>query len=121
MDWEIIDDIPLSTTPLEDYWVWHYEKSGIFSARSDVSTETGDNCCLGGDRTGRSDTGAQEKEWCELWRIKVPSNMCIPVPIGEALHRNGRRSTLQEHGAGQGCVPCVVKLTLGGMLFWSAT
>jgi len=64
--------------------VCHYEKSGIFSARSDVSTETGDNCCLGGDRTGRSDTRAQEKEWCELWRIKVPSNMCIPVPVGEA-------------------------------------
>ena len=34
LDWELIGDIPLSTFPQEEYWAWHYEKSGIFSVRS---------------------------------------------------------------------------------------
>jgi hypothetical protein len=34
LDWEIIENIPLSTMPQDDFWAWHYEKSGIFSVRS---------------------------------------------------------------------------------------
>ena len=34
MDWEIIANIPLSTRRQEDFWAWHYEKSGVFTVRS---------------------------------------------------------------------------------------
>ena len=34
LDWEIIENIPLSTTPQDDFWAWHYEKKSIFSVRS---------------------------------------------------------------------------------------
>ena len=33
MDWEIIANIPLSTRIQEDFWAWHYEKSGVFTIR----------------------------------------------------------------------------------------
>jgi hypothetical protein len=30
LDWELIESIPLRTSPHDDYWAWHYEKSGVF-------------------------------------------------------------------------------------------
>ncbi|WVZ97086.1 hypothetical protein U9M48_042647 [Paspalum notatum var. saurae] len=34
MDREVISNIPICTRTQEDFWAWHYEKSGIFSVRS---------------------------------------------------------------------------------------
>jgi hypothetical protein len=34
MDRELIMSIPLSTRQQDDFWAWHYDKSGVFSVRS---------------------------------------------------------------------------------------
>lgn len=34
MDREIISNIPISTRRQSDFWAWHYERKGCFSARS---------------------------------------------------------------------------------------
>jgi hypothetical protein len=34
MDSEVISNIPICTRRQDDFWAWHYEKSGIFSVRS---------------------------------------------------------------------------------------
>jgi len=73
LDWELIGDIPLSTFPQEEYWAWHYEKSRIFSVRSAyrLLVTSRESAAWFGGRPSRSDVGAQEKEWTELWRTKV--------------------------------------------------
>ena len=72
-DGELIGNIPLSTIPQEDYWAWNYEKSRIFSVRSAyrLLVTSRESAAWFGGRLSRSDVGAQEKEWTELWRTKV--------------------------------------------------
>ena len=98
LDWELIESIPLSTSPQDDYyWAWHYEKSGVFSVRSTYrmlvrSWEMLAACAEG--RLGRSNVGAQEKKWTELGRTKVPSKVRVFLwrlarhsnPIGDVRH-----------------------------------
>ena len=65
LDWEVIENIPLSMKPQDDFWAWHYEKSGIFSVHSayqilirkwESTSEWVE------ERPDRSDMKAQEKE-----------------------------------------------------------
>ena len=74
LDWETIENIPLSATPQDDFRAWHYEKKGIFSVRSAYRVLVRNREVMSAwaeDRPGRSDTRAQE-EWSDIWRIKVP-------------------------------------------------
>jgi hypothetical protein len=97
LDWETIENIPLSTMPQDNFWACHYEKKGIFSVRSvyqmlirnwEVTSAWAE------DRPGRSDKRAQEKEWSDIWRIKVPSKIpvflwCLvrqSIPTGDVRH-----------------------------------
>ena len=98
LHWELIESIPLSTSPQDDYyWAWHYEKSGVFSVRSTYrmlvrSWEMLAACAEG--RLGRSNVGAQEKKWTELGRTKVPSKVRVllwrlarhSIPTGDVRH-----------------------------------
>jgi hypothetical protein len=97
MDWEIIEGIPLSTMLQEDFWAWHYEKSGVFTVRSAyrmlVRTRV-TNLAWEEDRPSNSEAGSQEKEWSELWKIKVPSKIRVflwrlarhSVPTSDVRH-----------------------------------
>jgi len=75
LDWEFIENIPLSTTSQEDYWAWHYEKTGVFSVRSAYRLLVRSREPLAASvevRPSQSNVSAEEKEWTELWSIKVP-------------------------------------------------
>jgi len=80
IDWEVIMSIPLSSRRQEDFWAWHYEKSGVFSVRSTYRMLV-DNRERRTDwidhNPGRSDLRADQKEWTELWNIKVPSKVRV--------------------------------------------
>lgn len=72
MDSDIIFSIPLCTSEQEDFWAWHYEKSGIFSVRSAyrMLVHNREKRTAWLDHTaGRSDTKANEKEWTDLWKV----------------------------------------------------
>ena len=97
LDWELIGDIPLSTFPQEEYWAWHYEKSRIFSVRSAyrlLVTSRESWAAWTEGRPSRSNVGAQEKEWTDLWRTEVPSKVTVflwrlakhSIPTGDVRH-----------------------------------
>jgi hypothetical protein len=97
LDWEIIENIPLSTMPQDDFWAWHYEKLGIFSVRSAyrmLIRKWESTSAWVEERLGRSDMKAQEKEWSDLWKIKVPSKIHVflwrlarqSIPTGDVRH-----------------------------------
>ena len=98
MDADIIGSIPLTTRRQEDFWAWHYEKTGIFSVRSAyrmlVQNRETNRAWLEGIPS-RSDVRADEKEWTSLWKIKVPSKIRVflwrlakhSIPTGNILHR----------------------------------
>lgn len=97
LNWELIESISWSTSPQDDYWALHYEKSGVFSVRSAYrmvvrSRETLAAWAKG--RPYRSNVDSQEKEWTKLWRTKVPSKVQIflwrfvrhSIPTGDVRH-----------------------------------
>ena len=97
LDWEFIENIPLSTTSQEDYWAWHYEKTGVFSVRSAYRLLVRSREPLAASievRPSQSNVSAEEKEWTELWSIKVPSKVWvflwrmarISIPTGHMRH-----------------------------------
>ena len=97
LDCELIESIPLSTSPQDDYWPWHYEKSGVCSVRSAYRMLVRNRKTLAAwaeGRSGRSNVGAQEKEWTELWSTKVPSKVRVflwrlarhSIPTGDVRH-----------------------------------
>ena len=66
LDWELIESIPLSTSLQDDYWVEHYEKSGVFSASSAYRMLVKSQEMLAAwaeGRPDRSNVSAQEKYW----------------------------------------------------------
>lgn len=80
MDSEVISNIPICTRRQDDFWAWHYEKSGIFSVRSAyrmLVVNKQHNTTYFESTTGRSDTQAVEKEWVTLWNVKVPSKIKV--------------------------------------------
>lgn len=78
MDIEVIKQIPIPTLNLEDFWSWHFEKSGVFSVRSAyrmlVHTKNRRDAWLEG-RPSLSDTTQVEKAWSKIWKIDVPSKV----------------------------------------------
>jgi hypothetical protein len=96
MDIEVILSIPLGTVRHIDQWAWHFEKNGIFSVRSCyrmlVKTKSDREAWLDGRP---SSSGNEQKSWCSLWKIKVPSKIRVflwrlshqSLPTGTTLHR----------------------------------
>ncbi|CAA0830026.1 Unknown protein [Striga hermonthica] len=75
MDWEL-----MTTRRQQDFWAWHYEKSGVFSVRLAyrILVETRERRTDWIEHNaGRSDVKADQKEWTELWSIKVPSKVRV--------------------------------------------
>jgi hypothetical protein len=97
IDVEVITNIPLSTRRQEDFWAWHYEKSGLFSVGSAyrmlVHNRDKNEAWLG-DRPSNSNTQAMEKEWSTIWKVRVPSKIKVfiwrlarqSIPSGDVLH-----------------------------------
>ena len=77
MDWEQIENISLPLSGQPDLWAWHYEKSGVFLVRSAYRMLVHTRERRSGwieHNAGRSDIDADQKEWADLWSIKVPSS-----------------------------------------------
>jgi hypothetical protein len=78
IDIEVILSIPLGTVRHIDQWAWHFEKNGIFSVRSCyrmlVKTKSDREAWLDGRP---SSSGNEQKSWCSLWKIKVPSKIRV--------------------------------------------
>ena len=97
MDCEQIINIPLTTRRQQDFLAWHYEKSGVFSVRSAYRMLVNNWKTRNGwieHNAGRSDVRAEQKEWTDLWNVKVPSKVCVflwrlvkqSIPIGDVRH-----------------------------------
>jgi hypothetical protein len=75
MDVDIIMQTPLRHRRHADLWARHYECKGIFSTRSAyqmlIFTKEKMEAWLEG-RTSNSNVGAEEKQWCSLWKTHVP-------------------------------------------------
>ena len=94
----LIASIPLTTRRQNDFWAWHYEKSGLFSVRSAYRMLV-NNWERRTDwiehNAGRSEVQADQKEWSDLWNIKVPSKIRVflwrlarqSVPTGDVRYR----------------------------------
>lgn len=98
MDSEVIGSIPLATSTQEDFWAWHYEESGVFSVRSAYTmlVHNREKRTAWLDRSaGRSDTKSEEKEWSQLWKVRVPSKVRVflwrlsrqSIPTRDVRHR----------------------------------
>jgi len=67
-------------------------------------------------RPSRSDVGAQEKEWTELWRIEVPSKVLVFLwRLASISISTGDVHTI-ETWLQMGVACCVVQLICQGML-----
>lgn len=124
MDQEIIASIPLSTRRQHDFWAWHYEKSGIFTVRSayrmlahnrEKRTDWIEH------NTRRSNISANQKDWTDLWKVKIPSKVRLflwrlahhSIPTGDVRHHRGMATT-------NSCSICGARAH-GGIHCWSAT
>jgi ribonuclease HI len=80
MDVEAVKTIPISHTMQPDFWAWHYEKNGIFTVRSAykmiVEIKQRRLDWLEG-RTATSNSEEKEKQWKNLWKVKVPAKLKI--------------------------------------------
>ena len=104
MDGELIRSILLSGRRQEDFWAWHYEKSGVFSVRSAyrmlVTTRERRSNWIE-HNPGRSDVEADQKDWTDLWSVKVPSKIRVflwrlakhSIPTGDVRHRRNMAQT----------------------------
>jgi hypothetical protein len=97
MDLELILNIPLTTRRQSDFWAWHYEKQRCFR----LDQRTGCWLVIGKKRTdwiehnaGMYDVRADQKDWTNLWAVKVPSNVRVflwrlakqSIPTGDVRH-----------------------------------
>jgi hypothetical protein len=78
IDREVIESISLSTRNQDDFWAWSYGKTGVFSVRSAYrmlvhNRESRSDWIE--HSAGKSDIRAEEKEWCQLWNVQVPSKL----------------------------------------------
>jgi hypothetical protein len=81
-DAQVIKNIPLSYSRQDDFWAWHYERSGVFSVKSAyrmlVHTRNQRQDWLDSNAES-SDTEATRNRWKSLWKVKVPSKIRIFV------------------------------------------
>jgi len=98
LDAEVISSIPLTTRGQNDFWAWHYEKTGVFSVRSAyrMLVQKKENLTAWLEHTpSTSDIRANEKEWTAIWQLKVPSKIKVflwrlarhSIPTADVLHR----------------------------------
>jgi hypothetical protein len=98
MDKELIYNISLSTRAQEDFWSWHYERTGVFSVRSAyrmLITQVERRMAWIEHAASRSDTSGERNEWDKLWRTQVPSKIRVflwrlakqSIPTGDVLHQ----------------------------------
>ena len=98
MDIELIRSIPVCTRRLDDFWSWHYERTGVFSVRSAyrmlAETRRRREAWLEGTSSS-SDHRGEEKSWKMLWHIQVPSKIKVflwrlakqSIPTADVRHR----------------------------------
>jgi hypothetical protein len=112
MDAQVIKNIPLSYNRQDDFWAWHYERSGLFSVKSayrmliHIRNQRQDWL---DSRAGVSDIEGAERRWKLFWKIKIPSKIHIfawrlahnSLPTGQVL----KERSMREHG---GCNICGV-------------
>ncbi|XP_073355276.1 uncharacterized protein [Aegilops tauschii subsp. strangulata] len=74
MDIPAIMGIPLCTRNVEDYWGWHFERSGVFTVKSAykmlVATKLRMDAWLE-ESAGSSSINTEEKPWKMLWKTQV--------------------------------------------------
>jgi hypothetical protein len=100
MDAEIIQGIPLCTRIQDDFWAWHFEKSGIFSVRSAYRAlvnvkRTREDWIE--ERPGSANAVSEGKMWTKLWKCSVPSKVRVflwrlaqcSLPTGDIRHHRG--------------------------------
>ena len=114
MDGELIRSIPLSGRRQANFWAWHYEKSGVFTVRS-AYRMLASMCERRSDwiehNPGRSDVEADQREWADLWSIKVPSKIRVFL-WRLAKHSDGRCEAPPPHGTNE----CVLHLWRSGLM-----
>jgi hypothetical protein len=80
MDHELIMSIPLSTRGQDDFWAWHYDRSGVFSVRTAyrmlVETREKRTTWLD-ERACSSGATGEDKEWSALLKVQVPSKIKV--------------------------------------------
>lgn len=78
--WVLIMNLPLSTRKQEDFWAWHCEKSRVFLVPSTywmlVSNQVRRADWIE-HNASRSDVMADQKDWTNLWNVKVPSKVRV--------------------------------------------
>ena len=78
LDWELIESIRLSTSPQDEYWAWHYEKSGIFTVRSayqlavQLRDRENSSCC-----SSNSNPSGNRSLWNSIWKLNVPQKIKV--------------------------------------------
>jgi hypothetical protein len=80
MNYEIIENIPLSTQRQIDFWAWHYDRKGVFIVRSayKLLVQTRENRTAWLDGTASSSNiKEEEKSWTDRWKVKVPSKLKV--------------------------------------------
>lgn len=100
MDVEVIRSIPLSTRRVDDFWSWHFERTGIFTVHSAyrmiINTKRRREAWLE-NRESSSEVKQEERNWTSLWKVKVPSKIRVflwrlarvSIPTGDVrFHRN---------------------------------
>jgi hypothetical protein len=80
MDKEVIMNIPLSTKVQDDFWSWHYEKTGVFTVRSAYRMLMGikkQREDWFDHRSEGSNNSGEQKSWTKLWKVQVPSKIRV--------------------------------------------
>jgi hypothetical protein len=80
MDYNIVENITLSTWRQADFWAWHYDRKGMFTVKSayKLLVQTRENRYAWLDGTASSSNiKEEERSWTDLWRIKVPSKLNV--------------------------------------------
>ena len=99
MDIEVIQTIPICTRRIDDFFAWHYEKTGVFSVKSAyrmlVDTKRRREAWLH-ETTTSSTSEREEKDWVSLWKTHVPVKIRVflwrlmnnSIPTGDVrFHR----------------------------------
>lgn len=72
--------IPLCTRAMGDFWSWSHHSKGIFTVRSAyrmlVFAKHWCEAWLEG-RGDYSNADAEQRSWCKLWKVQVPSKIRI--------------------------------------------
>lgn len=68
-DWEYIKGIPINRN-LEDKLIWHYDKLGIYSVKSEYKLYINNKIS-----NASSSSSPLSRIWKNLWKLRVPSKV----------------------------------------------